>query len=335
MSLFSRYTCVVRQYGVCAFILCASPGLPLTGLPACAAEITLIADATFERGFQIQEDGAEKQVIQWNEKAGPPVWRLVHHHSQSSYARTNGFRFRADGVDFKDEFGWLSARPSDGSADLILGVDAHREFGGVYRAQEDPWPHSYVSQRIGLPHGHAGAALPSLAEIRRVDFSIDVRLLYDHPNKTDAYRPSIHAAQFLIFFTIQNLNRASPGYGDYYWFGIPIYDDRYPVTSLRAKHDKGTAKKKGTGKLIYSIGIQPFTDRVVADGEWVSVRGDLLPHILAGLEEAWRRGYLEGSRALSDHKIAGVLLGWEIPGLNHAALAIRNMRAVAITDPEK
>lgn len=88
-----------------------------------------------------------------------------------------------------------------------------------------------------------------------------------------------------------------------------------------------------SAKLIYDIGVKPFTDRVVASGEWVEVRGDLLPQVLAGLDEAWKRGYLGGSRNLRDYQVGSAVLGWEITGLNDAAMAVRNLRCHARTKP--
>jgi hypothetical protein len=37
----------------------------------------------------------------------------------------------------------------------------------------------------------------------------------------DAKLPG-QAAQFLAYLTVQNLNRQSPGYGDYLWFGVQM-----------------------------------------------------------------------------------------------------------------
>lgn len=290
--------------------------------------VELIADAGFERGFRIKDPDAQGRVVTWN-PAAKPAWDLVHHHSKSSFADAGKFAMRANGFTFNDDYGRLDVHPAGGDADVILGVNASKEFGGVYRKQGEPWPHLYLSQRISSPGGHLAAGSPSIAELARVDFSVDVRLLHDRANKTASHKRSIHAAQFVFFFTIQNLNRKSPGYGDYYWFGVLLYDDRKPVTSLFAMHDKGSPLKKGTDKLIYDIGVAPFTKEVVAQGGWVSVRGDLLPHILAGLQEGWKRGYLPASHELADYRFGSVVTGFEITGLNDVAVAVKGLRAAA------
>lgn len=126
----------------------------------------------------------------------------------------------------------------------------------------------------------------------------------------------------------------SEGFGDYYWFGIALYDDREAVTTLHAMQDKGSAKKKGTNKFIYNVGIKPFTDKVVADGEWVDIRGDLMPYIRAGLRECWKRGYLTDSKDLTDYRLGGLVMGWEVTGLNDVAMAVKGLRATATLKPD-
>lgn len=44
--------------------------------------------------------------------------------------------------------------------------------------------------------------------------------------------------------------------------------------------DKGSEKKQGSGKLIYNVGMEPFTDKNIADGKWITVRGDLYPMMI-------------------------------------------------------
>ena len=79
-----------------------------------------------------------------------------------------------------------------------------------------------------------------------------------------------------------------------------------------------------TQKLIYSVGVEPFTSEKIADGNWMTIGGNLLPHMKAGLQEAWNRGILLDSQDFAYYKIGGVNLGWEMPGLNDASLQIRN-----------
>lgn len=317
---------------VCWLVICLSGIASANSQGGPAKPFDLIADPRYELGFKVKDPEAQGRIVSWNHAAAP-VWEIVHHHSKSSFANDSAFAFRPNGLTFKDDYGMLAVRPSGLDAELVVGVNASKEFGGVYRKRGEPWPHLYLTQRIGSPGGHLGARAPSLADLARLDFSVSVRLLHDEPNKKPGLSPAIHAAQFVLFFTVQNLNRRSPGFGDYYWFGILLYDNRKPVTALFAMQDKGSPLKKGTGKLIYDIGIAPFTQAVVGQGEWVTVKGDLLPHMIAGLHDAWKRGFLPAPHELADYRIGSVVMGWEVTGLNDVSVAIKNLRAVATLKP--
>jgi len=292
--------------------------------------VELIADTAFEHGLRVTEPGTPEQIVRWSGTANPE-WRINHHHSKSLFTNMAGFRYREDGLTFDDGYSSLVIHPANKSADFIVGLDANKEYGGIYRNPGDPWPHIYLTQRISNRDGHLSKDGPAISEIKKIDLSISVRLLHDRRHLQDGYKRSTHASQFLFFFTIQNLNRESKGCGDYYWFGISLYDDREPVTAPHAMKDKGSPKKKGTEKLIYNIGIKPFTSEVVADGKWVAVRGDIYPHIVAGLREAWKQGYLPASQDLADYRIGSLVLGWEVPGLNDVAIAVKDLRATATT----
>jgi hypothetical protein len=305
-------------------------GIPLLAVAnlgaASATTVELIADAEFRRGVRATEaDGADHVVQWWG--SDDPVWRINHHHSQSSFLNRAAYRIHPQGFVFEDEFSSLVVHPVDGSADIVLGVNASREFGGAYRKAGEPWPHAYLTQRISAPRGHLGAQAPAISELEAVDFTVDVRLLHDRRNLAAGHNASIHAAQFVCFFTLQNLNRQSPGFGDYCWFGVLLYDDRHLVTRRKAMRDRGSALKRGTEKLIYDVGIAPFTLEVVGQGNWVSVRGDLLPHFRAGLREAWKQGYLPASQDFKDYRVGGLVIGWEVTGLNEVAMAVRGLRA--------
>jgi len=297
--------------------------------------VDLIADSSFQRGFIVKDsNGKKQQILRWND-SGEPIWETAQYYSKSSLADPRHLTTRPNGLTFRDDFQTFIVHPENGEADLILGVNGFNEYGGVYRKQGEPWPHEYVSQRISDPNGHLGAASPRLSDIDRVDLSFDFRLIHNNPHRGPDYNPSIHAAQFLFFLTVQNLNRDSKGYGSYYWFGISLYDSRQPVTSLFFMQDKGSALKKGTDAFIYNVGIAPFTKKIVANGDWVSIHNDILPYIRAGLQEAWKQGFLTTSTNLADYRFGGMVLGWEITGLDDVAAEVKNLEASAILKASK
>jgi hypothetical protein len=160
-------------------------------------------------------------------------------------------------------------------------------------------------------------------------YSIDIRLTQAHNVYTAGYDSTIHAAQFLNYFTIQNLNPASAGYGqDFLWFGILIYDDRYPVTNSFQAMDLGT------GKLIYALGLDEFGKTSGPQvGEWMSVSGDILPHVKDALDYAWSNGIMTASTDYADYKVGAMNIGWEVPGLSDVDMQLKNLSLNAVPEP--
>ena len=296
-----------------------------------AEQIPLIADPHFEQGFAVLERTpgvlSVEGNLQWDTSARPPVWELGQWDSQSTILDVSPTHKPSGAWVYANDDKQIIAGggPAATESDLILTINGQSEYGGEFRGANDPWPALLVQQSISEPRGHLSDQAPSLSEMASVDFQIEARLLYDNRITTGEYDPAIHASQFLIYYTIQNLNPTSAGYGDFLWFGTALYDDRFDVTGRVVLVDGFTQK------LIYGIGIQPFTTERIADRKWVAIEGDLLPHMKAGLREAWSRGLLLDSQDFADYKIGGMNMGWEMPGMNNASMQIRNFSVIVTT----
>jgi len=289
---------------------------------AAAPRIPFYLDAGFEAGFEVLAPDLPVTIegnLQWDASGGPPQWQIAQWGSQSSLFGVSPTTTPSGASVYSNADKSLTAGGGTAAleSDLILSANAFNEYGGQYRSAGQPWPHLLVEQKIST--GFLWQVAPSIAQMANLNFNVDAKLLFDNRNIGPGYNSALHASQFVHFLTIQNLNQSSSGFGDFYWFGTQIYDDRVAVTSLEVKGDPGT------GKMIYNTGIAPYTSEVVADGNWVNVSGDLLPRIKAGLQEAWNRGFLLDSQDMSDYYIGASNLGWEIPGLNYASMQIRNL----------
>jgi hypothetical protein len=130
----------------------------------------------------------------------------------------------------------------------------------------------------------------------------------------------VHAAQFQVFFTVQNRNRQSPGHGDLLWFGIPVYDNRHRHPLEHKSKDFG-----GTGKFIFTPEGRTFMTGSAHDGGWITIDADVLPLMREAVETAWARGFLSGSKQPGDYAIGGMNMGWELPGTFDVELEIRNL----------
>ncbi len=255
-----------------------------------------------------------------------PIWEFSQWDSLGDLY-TSPKQVLPDGsVMWSNEYGHvIIGKPGSQKADLDMAVWAYKEYGGQYHTPtaERKWVHMLAEQRISPP-GVNRAGSPPLSHLAHLDFNVVGQLIQDIPHHQQGYDPSKHAAQFLIYFTIQNLNTDSPGFGDYLWFGLTLYDDRYDVVPLSMHGDLSNGL--GTGKFIYNIGSAPFVSAgLTPGGPEKQFAKDILPDIRNALLEAWKRGFLKDSNVLSDYRIGGMNIGWEVPGLNDVEMRVRDL----------
>ena len=285
----------------------------------------LISDAHFQRGLTILNPttGAVQGNIQWTTENGSPIWECGQWSSKSTLAGLAADTLTSGWMQWANADKIVRMGPTGAeNYDLYLGMDSNHEYGGVYRAANDPWPALLVQQRISPPGSFGPGCLP-LSQLSALNFHVEAKLDTAQIIKKYGYNSGIHAAQFLIYFTVQNLNHSSSGYGHLLWLGVQVYDDRYP------KPPKYVNLDPGTSSMIYSMPYEDVADTSMHSGKWVTFQANLLPHAIDALHAAWSRGYLLESRNLADYKIGGMNMGWEMPGLNYAAVKVRNLSLVA------
>jgi hypothetical protein len=275
----------------------------------------IIQDPHFERGFILWQPQPGSHVrygqISGFDATAAPIWGLCQWSSKFPLAAegiTNaGFLLCTNSAKAVT----LGAAGSD-SADLAFAVNTGVEYPHARKSSAEPWVHLLAEQEFDPP--------VKLENLKGVNFHVEARLLRSQLLDAANYSPAIHAAQFQIYFTLQNRNRQSAGYGDLLWFGIPIYDNRARFTQAFKEQDFG-----GTAKFIFTPDARVFTGASAQDGRWITIDKDLLPLMLEALETAWSRGFLKDSKNLSDYAIGGLNLGWEVPGTFDVALQIRDL----------
>lgn len=293
------------------------------GPRAGASPVPLLRDPQFRRGFTVCDPAPGKHVERGRIAPGPasepPAWFLDQWNSRFTLAGAAGETLQGGAVRFADAAKAVTFGPPGGpEGDLVLALHASKEYGDRLRREGEPWPHLLVEQRV-----EAGPALAALASLR---LHVECRLPLAVPRRGEGWTPGLHAAQFQAFLTVQNLNRASAGCGDYLWFGVPLYDSRSRIPPPHAARDTA-----GTDKFIYMPGGEAYTDRSAHDGAWITVNSDLLPLIRKGLEAAWQRDFLRGSRDLADYRPSSFNMGWELPGTLDVAMQVRNLSLAAET----
>jgi hypothetical protein len=209
----------------------------------------------------------------------------------------------------------ILSKPDAGG--ISMAVYGSIEYVGRARKQDEPWVHLLLQQDFKQP--------TALAELAAAKFHIEARLKSSLKIETPDYSPGLHAAQFQVFFSVQNLNRKSAGYGEYLWFGIPIYDDRYRFPKAHKTQDTG-----GTKMFIFTPAGETYASQSAHDKQWITIDKDLLPLIKEGLATAWKAGFLKDSQSLSDYYMAGMNIGWEVPGIFDVDIQFKHLSLVEV-----
>lgn len=290
------------------------------------APLQLLTDQNFQKGFNVLHPGtgAIQGGLQYTTANGSPIWNLAQWYSQSSIYGASPNTLASGSKQFANPDKAVTIGPTtstDGS--LIFAINGQHEFNNIYRGATDPFPAMLADLKIADPDGWLGSSTPFLGSLSNVQFNIDAKLLYHARNQSTGYDSAIHAVQFSCTFLIQNLNPANPGYGKSMYFLVMLYDDRYAVPAQSISTDLFT------GKLIYDVGITPFSSTGLTVGQWKNINGDLLPLIKNGLTEAWSRGILTESQNYSDYKISLFTMGIECPGLNILTMQVKNLSLIA------
>ena len=208
----------------------------------------------------------------------------------------------------------LGQPDSDG---VSMAVYGSIEYAGRARKQDEPWVHLLLQQDFKQPS--------ALNELSAAKFHIEARLKSSFKVETSDYSPGLHAAQFQVFFSIQNLNRKSAGFGEYLWFGIPLYDDRHRSPKAHKTQDTG-----GTKMFIFTPSGETYTQQSAHDKQWITIDKDLLPLVKEGLKTAWDAGFLKDSKSFADYFIAGMNIGWEVPGIFDVEIQFRRLSLVEV-----
>lgn len=289
--------------------------------------IQLIRDPHFQRGFWCLEprhplEGGRifrEGKLQLTVAQGEPVWELVQWYSKGSIAKLEPLPTNAGGKIWESNFKtFVLNPPGTDVGELTLSINSINEFQGNVRKDEAPWPHLLIQQPFADPTSDERRNIPNVSQIRAVNFHVELRL--------ETAEHQAPASQFVMYFTVANVNPQSPGHGDMMWFGVLFYDDRYPLpTPYMIDGDRDHAK------FIYNTGISPFTSEGLKVGEWKSIKVDLNKSLQDAFQQAWKRGYLTQSKTLDDYQLTGMNFGWETPGLSHVSMQIKNLSLELVT----
>jgi hypothetical protein len=280
------------------------------------AERELLRDSHFQRGFALLEAATGKRVVQrileGPDKTDKPAWDLAQWSSKHPTLPVLPEKLPDGAVRYANPGKVVTiGLPGTEGGDLSLAVNASAEYGTRPREEGDPWVHLLTQQVFDNP--------PSLAELRACRLHVGMRLKQSRLVTPEGYSPARHAAQMQIFLTISNRKTGSPGYGQYLWFGVPLYDNRERLPSGFKAQDRGDTKM-----FIYTLAAADVTSESAHDGKWVTIDKDLLPLLREALQVAWSRGFLKDSTDFVDYRIGGAFVGWEVPGIFDVDAQVRD-----------
>ncbi len=285
-----------------------------------AKERELIRDPHFQNGFVLLKAETGRRVpygtLVGLTQDARPVWDLAQWSSKHPFELAPPRKLASGSIQYTNEGKTVTVgTPGSTDGDIALGVNASAEYGGRARKKGEPWVHLLLQQTIEHP--------PALADITSARFHIEARLKSSKKIDTPDYSPGLHAAQFQVFFSVQNRNRQSAGHGQYVWFGVPLYDDRHEFPT--AHKSKDTA---GTNMFIFTPSGKTYTSQSAHSGKWITIDKDLLPLMRESLELAWKRDFLQDSKSFDDYHIAGMNIGWEVPGIFDVEMQVRNLSLI-------
>lgn len=187
---------------------------------------------------------------------------------------------------------------------ILIGlyVFASEEYDEPRELNED-WVHLLLEQKYeeNLP----------LLNTRELTYSIKAKLQFCENKMGNAFDAGLHTAQITQFFTIQNRNANSAHFGDFFWFGLPLYDYRYRDIQEYSAQDLG--KDDASNKFILSVATKELYNGSLHDMTWKTIDRDILPFIKKAFVTAQKRGYMKGT-LYEDLYLTSMNIGWEVPG---------------------
>jgi hypothetical protein len=202
---------------------------------------------------------------------------------------------------------------------VYLELNASADYGDTARVEGQSWPHLLICQN------YSAADTKSLDKAEEVRLSMDFDFIkFDDVMGSNANK-GLHACQFQWYITVQNVNPESPDYGDYFWFGLQFFDNRYTFCVQGLVVDGG--KDTATGKAIYTLDMKRVMNyKIVEAGESYSIDYDILPNIKEALAAVQQMTELNSFKntTLSDLKIGHTNIGWEMPGTYDGAVLIND-----------
>ena len=310
-------------------------------------EREILFDKTFEQGIKISNLNSHQVGYTWwqygDSKGDEPFWSLGQYcdlsTTRANYDSTKNdlslgnelFDIPAYGITGVDgdyftitnQSGSKYMSVNTKTGEFNLNIDTTKEYVNqatgqpVIRKNGEDWVHMIIQQTPGVIYLDQVESF-----IIELDFTITENIEYDN---------SIGAAQFQWVFTVHD--KASV-LGDYMWFNVTLFDNRYEIFPGTQLYDGG--KADATGKFIYApkgTELFPESGGKVEVGKTYHVKLDLKEYMKAAFELAKAKGALSQSE-WENMAVNGFNIGWEVSNLSKVGVKIENM-SLRVVEYEK
>jgi len=282
--------------------------------------ISALEDLSLDGGFRLSAIRSSMNPLEIGrvlvkDESLPSLWRLCQWGSNFSLEGAEPTK-RADGsIVLANEAKEIVLFPGGLSGEgVCLTVRGGVEYGDRLRQKNEQWAHLLVEQSLRDL---------SMKDLRALHFSLDFQVIRCVADTDETMDPGLHTAQTSAYWNIHNNNPQSEDYRDMIWFGVPIYDVRYPIPPGHQAVDQGN--EDSTGKFICTMEGSRFYDSPVEIRQWYTVDCDLVPLLKEALDAAQSRGFLVKTCA-EDLSFGGFNLGWEVPGSYTCSIHFKNLK---------
>jgi hypothetical protein len=286
-------------------------------LATTAFPLELINDPNFLKGLNVKSVDRTINEGQFLLTAGTtPAWNLGQGGSKASIWGVNPINLSTGGKKWENIYKNVTLGPvnSDDSG-LRLCIDGNAEFNGIYTANGHPIVGLVVNQGIFVgPNGWLASNRIPLSELCDVIYNVDARLTWYNPHIKTGFDTTKHVVHYLNHFELHNLGK------DFMYFGLELFGSNH----LTVPAGTNTMEDGYAGKWNYTMGMPFIQNSLQAGGPWVTMHGNILEYMFDGLNSAWANGHLTAGQNLDNYYIGGMNMGWEVTGLQTAALQIKN-----------
>ena len=281
--------------------------------------MSIIKDKLFKGGFDISYMNENAYVDYAGKASGIRQWVINEEGSFDQFNATTPVEEENGFYVIKSPKNSKVFKVNTTTGQVYMELNAEVDYGNTPRKDGQSWPHILICQN------YSEFETPYLDSAEEVRLSMDFDFVKFEDVMGKSADKDLHACQFQWYVTIQNTNKESPDYGDFFWFGLQFFDNRYTFCPKGLIVDQG--KDTATGKAIYTMDMKRVMKlKPVEQGESYSVDYDILPEVKKALEAVTQLEDIDcfKNTNLSDLRIGHTNIGWEMPGTYNGAVMINS-----------